>query len=72
MLSQIATGRDQQFTDEEQIALVQAAHATGRKVAAHARGKKGLEAALRAGVDSREHGFYLDEETATLFVATGQ
>ena len=71
VLSQTATGTGQQFTDEEQIALVEAAHAMGRKVAAHAHGKIGLEAALRAGVDSIEHGSYLDEETADLFVATG-
>ena len=71
VLSQTATGTGQQFTDEEQIALVQAAHAMGRKVAAHAHGRIGLEAALRAGVDSIEHGSYLDEETADLFVATG-
>ena len=66
-----ATGTEQQFTDEEQIALVQAAHAMGRKVAAHAHGKTGMMAALRAGVDSIEHGSYLDEEVADLFVATG-
>lgn len=71
VLSQTATGTGQQFTDEEQIALVQAAHAMGRKVAAHAHGKVGLEAALRAGVDSIEHGSYLDAQTADLFVATG-
>ncbi len=71
VLSQTATGTGQQFTDEEQVALVQAAHAMGRKVAAHAHGKIGLEAALRAGVDSIEHGSYLDAETADLFVATG-
>ncbi|MBT6481523.1 MAG: amidohydrolase family protein [Gammaproteobacteria bacterium] len=71
VLSQTATGTGQQFTDEEQVALVQAAHAMGRKVAAHAHGKIGLEAALRAGVDSIEHGSYLDEETAELFVQTG-
>ena len=71
VLSQTATGTGQQFTDEEQIALVEAAHAMGRKVAAHAHGKIGLEAALRAGVDSIEHGSYLDEQTAELFVQTG-
>lgn len=71
VLSMTATGTEQQFTDEEQIALVQAAHAMGRKVAAHAHGKTGMMAALRAGVDSIEHGSYLDEEVADLFVATG-
>jgi imidazolonepropionase-like amidohydrolase len=71
VLSQTATGTEQQFTDEEQIALVQAAHAMGRKVAAHAHGKAGMMSALLAGVDSIEHGSYLDEEVADLFVATG-
>jgi len=71
VLSMTATGTGQQFTDDEQIALVEAAHAMGRKVAAHAHGKIGMEAALRAGVDSIEHGSYLDAETADLFVATG-
>ena len=60
VLSQIATGTGQQFTDEEQAAIVQSAHAMGRKVAAHAHGKGGIDAALRAGVDSIEHGSYLD------------
>ena len=68
VLSKTATGTGQQFTDEEQVALVQAAHAMGRKVAAHAHGKTGLEAALRAGVDSIEHGSYLDEDTVDLFI----
>lgn len=71
VLSITDTGTGQQFTDEEQIALIEAAHAMGRKVAAHAHGKAGMEAALRAGVDSIEHGSYLDEETADLFVETG-
>jgi imidazolonepropionase-like amidohydrolase len=71
VLSITDTGTGQQFTDEEQIALIEAAHAMGRKVAAHAHGKTGMEAALRAGVDSIEHGSYLDEETADLFVETG-
>lgn len=71
VLSLTATGTEQQFTDEEQIALVEAAHAMGRKVAAHAHGKTGIMSALLAGVDSIEHGSYLDEEVADLFVATG-
>ncbi len=71
VLSMTATGVGKQFTDEEQIALIEAAHAMGRKVAAHAHGKIGIDSALRAGVDSIEHGSYLDAETADLFVATG-
>jgi len=68
VLSKTATGTGQQFTDEEQVAIIEAAHAMGRKVAAHAHGKVGIEAALRAGVDSIEHGSYLDEDTVDLFL----
>jgi len=71
VLSLTATGTEQQFTDAEQIALIEAAHAMGRKVAAHAHGKTGMLAALRAGVDSIEHGSYLDAEVADVFVQTG-
>jgi imidazolonepropionase-like amidohydrolase len=44
------------FTDEEAKALVDEAHRLGRKVAAHAIGYDGIDAALRAGVNSIEHG----------------
>ena len=44
------------FTDEEARAIVEEGHRLGRKVAAHAIGSDGIEAALRAGVDSIEHG----------------
>ena len=44
------------FTDEEAKALVEETHRLGKKVAAHAIGSDGIAAALRAGVDSIEHG----------------
>src|SRR5207245_8437196 len=44
------------FTDEEARAIVDEAHRLGRKVAAHAIGRDGIAAALRAGVNSIEHG----------------
>ena len=44
------------FTDEEAKAIVDEAHRLGKKVAAHAIGSDGIAAALRAGVDSVEHG----------------
>src|SRR5713226_4716158 len=44
------------FTDEEAKAIVDEAHRIGRKVAAHAIGSDGIAAALRAGVDTIEHG----------------
>jgi imidazolonepropionase-like amidohydrolase len=66
-----ATGVEQQFTDEELRAIVQAAHAMGRMVKAHAHGAKGINAALRAGVDSIEHGTFLDQESIRLFKEHG-
>ena len=49
------------FTDDEARAIVDEAHRLGRRVAAHAIGWDGIDAALRAGVDSIEHGDGLDE-----------
>jgi imidazolonepropionase-like amidohydrolase len=49
------------FTDEEAKAIVDEAHRLGRKVAAHAIGRDGIAAALRAGVDTIEHGDGLDD-----------
>ena len=53
---------DQHFTDEEIHAAVSEAHALRRKIASHAEGILGARASIRAGVDSIEHGFELDEE----------
>jgi imidazolonepropionase-like amidohydrolase len=50
------------FTDEEARGIVEEAHRLGRKVAAHAIGSDGIAAALRAGVDTIEHGDGLTEE----------
>jgi imidazolonepropionase-like amidohydrolase len=50
------------FTDEEAKALVDEAHRIGRKVAAHAIGWDGIDAALRAGVDTIEHGDGLTDD----------
>jgi imidazolonepropionase-like amidohydrolase len=50
------------FTDEEAKALVGEAHRIGRKVAAHAIGWDGIDAALRAGVDTIEHGDGLTDD----------
>lgn len=67
VLSNTAAGLGQQFFDDELKAIADTAHSMGRKVTAHAHGKEGIEAALRAGIDSIEHGTYLDEETIALF-----
>lgn len=71
VLSVSGAGLGQHFTDEELGAIVRTARLMGRKVAAHAHGTDGINAALRAGVDSIEHGTYLDEESISLFKQTG-
>jgi imidazolonepropionase-like amidohydrolase len=60
-----------QYTFEEMKALVDEAHKLERKVAAHAHGTEGIKIAVRAGVDSIEHGSFLDEEGAKLMVEHG-
>jgi imidazolonepropionase-like amidohydrolase len=54
--------KDSEFTLEEMKALVDEAHALGRRVMCHALGGRGLRVAVEAGVDSIEHGCYLDED----------
>ncbi len=71
VLSNTAAGLEQQFSVDELKAIVDAAHAMGRKVTAHAHGVTGINAALRAGVDSIEHGSYLNDESIRLLRGTG-
>lgn len=71
VLDESNAGTDQQLTDDELRAIVETAHALGRKVAAHAQGLNGINAALRAGVDSIEHGSFLDASSLKLFKQTG-
>ena len=72
-----ALGLEQHFSDGEMKAIVDTAHALGLKTAAHAHGPRGILAAVRAGVDSIEHGTFVDEagvrimkERGTYFSAT--
>ena len=69
--SNIAGGLEAQMTLEEMKAIVDTAHAFGRKATAHAHGKSGIDLALRAGVDSIEHGSFIDDGTIRLFKQTG-
>jgi imidazolonepropionase-like amidohydrolase len=57
-----ARGLEQHFTDAEMKGICDMAHSMGLKVAAHAHGAKGIDAAVRAGVDSIEHGTFVDEQ----------
>ena len=71
VLSDTDTGTGQQMADDELKEIVDAAHALGRKVASHAHATAGINAALRAGVDSVEHASYSDDESIKLFKETG-
>jgi imidazolonepropionase-like amidohydrolase len=71
VLSNTAAGLAQQLSDDELKAIVDAAHAMGRKVVAHAHGVGGVNAALRAGVDGIEHGTFADAESMKQFKQTG-
>ena len=56
----------EQYSPEEMTALIAEAHRLGRKVAAHAHSAISIKDAVRAGVDSIEHGIFLDDEGITL------
>ena len=71
VLSDTATGTDQQMTDDELKEIMDTAHGLGVRVAAHAHGTDGINAALRAGVDTIDHGSFLDRESIRLFRQTG-
>ncbi|CAB1082381.1 aryldialkylphosphatase [Olavius algarvensis Delta 1 endosymbiont] len=58
----------EQLTVEEIRAGVEEAHKAGRKTATHAMGTQGILNALQAGIDSIEHGVYLDEEAVAIMV----
>jgi len=71
VLSQASSGMNSQFDDAELKALVATARDYGFKVAAHAHGAEGMKRALKAGVDSIEHGTFMDDEAIALFKKTG-
>jgi imidazolonepropionase-like amidohydrolase len=71
VLSNIKAGVDQQFTDAEMVSIVSTSHTMGRRASAHAHGTAGINAALRAGVDSIEHGSFLDDASLDLFLENG-
>jgi imidazolonepropionase-like amidohydrolase len=71
VLSQGDRGLGQSFTDAEMRAIVDTAHALGLKVAAHAHADEGIAAAVRAGVDSIEHGTFASPATIQLMRQRG-
>jgi imidazolonepropionase-like amidohydrolase len=71
VLSQQGRGLEAHFTPEEMKAIADTAHKLGLKVMAHAHGARGIQQAAEAGIDSIEHGTYLDEAAAKAMKASG-
>jgi len=61
----------QQYSDDELRAIVDEAHRSGIRVAAHAVGDRAVQACVRAGVDCIEHGFLASDETIAMLVEHG-
>ena len=66
VLSVAKSGQNPQFMTDELEAIVQTAKDYGMTVAVHAHGKEGMRRAILAGVDSIEHGTYMDKEIIKL------
>jgi len=71
VLSIAANGSNPQMTEEEIRAVVTTARDYGFKVAAHAHGAEGIKRAIRGGVDTIEHGTFMDDEGIKLMKEHG-
>lgn len=71
VLSFAKSGDNPQFMEDEIRAIVETARDYGYRVAAHAHGKEGMRRAVAAGVDSIEHGTYMDEDVFKLMREKG-
>lgn len=71
VLSNAKDGAGAHFTEEEIKAVVRTAKDYGYKVAAHAHGSEGMKRAIRAGVNSIEHGTFMDDEVIALMKQHG-
>lgn len=60
-----------QLTIEEMRAAVEEAHKAGRKTATHAQGTTGIKNAILAGLDTIEHGIFLDDEVIQMMIERG-
>lgn len=67
VLSNVSGGLGRAMTDEEMKAIIDTAHGLGRKVATHSHAAAGTKAAILAGVDTVDHGSFLDDEAIRLF-----
>jgi imidazolonepropionase-like amidohydrolase len=71
VMDPISDYRVQELSEAQMTKAVEVAHRAGKRVMAHAEGSEGIKAAVRAGVDSIEHGTILDEEGAQLMEQHG-
>lgn len=71
VLSVARSGENPQFTEDEIKAIVETAKDYGFKVAAHCHGAEAMKRAVRAGVNSIEHGTYMDDEVMQLMKQHG-
>ncbi len=71
VLSQQGRGLEAHFTSAEMKSIADTAHSLGLAVMAHAHGARGIQQAAEAGIDSIEHGTYLDKEAADAMIANG-
>lgn len=71
VLSVAKSGQNPQFMTDELDAIVDTASDYGMTVAVHAHGKEGMKRAIEAGVDSIEHGTYMDDEIRSLMKQNG-
>ena len=71
VLSQARNGVNAQYTEDELRAIISTAKDYGFRVAAHAHGTEGMQRAIRAGVDSIEHGTMMDSDTIALMKKHG-
>jgi imidazolonepropionase-like amidohydrolase len=71
VLSQQGRGLGQHFTDAELKSIADTAHSLGLRVAAHAHGARGVEAAAKAGIDTADHGTFADLAAVKAMKASG-
>ncbi len=71
VLSNVSGGLGRAMTDAEMKAIIDTAHGLGRKVATHSHAAAGTRAAVAAGVDTVDHGSFLDDETIAMMKKNG-
>ena len=71
VLSNVSGGLGRAMQPDEMKAIIETAHALGRKAAAHSHAAEGTRAAVEAGVDTIDHGTFLDDATIKLMKARG-